>query len=308
MLDHPWDTTVRLLTESMTRGNENYWCDCSGISWRDSDTVVSCRRVLDAHPLRQREGFSFGAFEQYSPTHFDKIMIRADSPLTRNYIYVLELIIVSLEAHGRDTEQVLVNPPSIILAHNDKILACLTPEITPRTIISRNYAELSAFAEEERAVVLKPLYEHQSKGVELLKASDGAKQIESVLRRLTTDFQELIVAQRYLSHHRETEKRVWFLDGQVIGHGLKCSLSERFPLEMNDGCYILATALTRREEDVCQKLSRELQQRHIRLAGVDLIDGYVTDINVISPGLIVELENALGQNIAARIIYALEAS
>ena len=231
--------------------------------------------------------------------------MRADPPITEAYKYAIQFLAMDLEQHGRDPERCVVNPPSALLGHNDKLLAFAVPDLVPETIISSRVSDICDFGKSYGMVVLKPLHNHQGGGVQLIDfaASQG---IADRIREMTKRECIPIVAQRFLRKYRETEKRVWFLDGAVLAVCVKEFQENGFPPQLKDISYVSHATLNGSEEISCRRLGHALRNLGIRTAGVDFIDGYLTDVNVVSPGLIVELERLYSINLSSAIIGAME--
>jgi glutathione synthase len=68
-----------------------------------------------------------------------------------------------------------------------------------------------------------------------------------------------------------------------------------------------ATELTEREAEICQRLGPALRQRGLLFVGLDVIDGYLTEINVTSPTGIRIIKTLGGTDIAAMIWDKIEA-
>jgi hypothetical protein len=60
-----------------------------------------------------------------------------------------------------------------------------------------------------------------------------------------------------------------------------------------------------REREQLPRIQALLDAEGVRLGAVDLIDGWVTDCNVTSPGLLPQMESVLGRNLARPIVEAL---
>ena len=68
-----------------------------------------------------------------------------------------------------------------------------------------------------------------------------------------------------------------------------------------------ATELTVREREICARLGPALRQRGLLFVGIDVIDGFLTEINVTSPTGIRAVRNFGGPDIAALIWDKIEA-
>ena len=68
-----------------------------------------------------------------------------------------------------------------------------------------------------------------------------------------------------------------------------------------------ATELTPRERHICDRLGPELSARGLVFVGIDVIGGYLTEINVTSPTGIVAIDRFNGTDTPALIWDAIEA-
>ena len=67
-----------------------------------------------------------------------------------------------------------------------------------------------------------------------------------------------------------------------------------------------ATDLTPREREICARLAPALRERGLLFVGIDVIDGYLTEINVTSPTGIRAIARLGGPDIAAKIWDVIE--
>jgi glutathione synthase len=67
-----------------------------------------------------------------------------------------------------------------------------------------------------------------------------------------------------------------------------------------------ATDLTPREREICAALGPALRQRGLLFVGIDVIDGYLTEINVTSPTGIRAIARLGGPDVAAMIWNVIE--
>jgi glutathione synthase len=67
------------------------------------------------------------------------------------------------------------------------------------------------------------------------------------------------------------------------------------------------TELTAREREICLAIGPELKRRGLLFVGIDVIDGYLTEINVTSPTGIRAVKKLGGPDLAVAIWDAIEA-
>jgi len=66
------------------------------------------------------------------------------------------------------------------------------------------------------------------------------------------------------------------------------------------------TELTSREREICETIGPELRKRGLIFVGIDVIDGFLTEINVTSPTGIRAVKRLGGPDIAAATWDAIE--
>jgi glutathione synthase len=124
----------------------------------------------------------------------------------------------------------------------------------------------------------------------------------------TQFYREPIIAQAYLPAVRAGDKRIILIDGEPVEAGLN-----RVPQkgEVRSNMHVGGTPelcnLTDRDREICAALGPELKRRGLIFTGIDVIGGYLTEINVTSPTGIREIRRFGGPDIAALIWDAIEA-
>jgi glutathione synthetase len=294
-LDHPKDTTLRLVEECLSQGVTPWWSDVRSIRWEKGKVLLDAQPVQAVYPGRAAGAFTLGPVESLEAQTFSQLHYRTDPPVDFSYLHPLQLLMTSLE--GVKSSRV-VNPGNILVTASEKVYG--PPELLPPGVVSSQRETLEHFLESERRAVLKPLHQAQSKGVELVNAGETEK-----LRAATHDFNHPILVQKYLDGIQDGEIRLWFLDGKLLSAVRKPPLPGDFRVNLDQGSKIAQTLLGRPEKSAASKIGRYLKARKIRLCAVDLIEGMVTDCNFTSPGLIPQMESLLGENLARPIVEAL---
>lgn len=301
-LDHPRDTTLRWAEESLSLGHESWWANVRSVAFTARGrVVVRARRILEIAPGRAKDGFRLGSERELTPESFDAVHYRTDPPVDLAYLQPLQLLALSGAR--------VVNPASLLLTANEKTEAFHLGKLMPPTAVSSDAETLARFGGKEGRAVLKPLHEAASRGVELLTFKNDAEgslaRTMARIREATQGGTRLVLLQRYLPGISDGETRLWFLDGRLLAHVRKLPLASDFRVNIDRGSGLAVARLSAREKSAALTIGRHLRSRNIRLAAVDLIEGLVTDFNFTSPGLIVQMENLLNENLSRKIIQAL---
>lgn len=303
-LDHAKDTTLRLAEECLRLGIPSSWCDVRSIRWEDGEVLLDACRILRVGAGREASSIELAPPKARRPREFGRLAYRTDPPVDLAYVHPLQLLALGTEGKAGCE---IVSPAEVLLLANEKTEAGPLGALMPPTRISSQLAVLEAFGRSEGKAVLKPLHEAQSHGVELLDWSTPAAVARAAesLRGATEGFTRPALLQRYLPGILNGEQRLWFVNGRLLATARKLPKSGEFRINMDQGGSVQRTKLTAGEKRAALKIGARLRARKVRMAAVDLIDGFVTDYNITSPGLIVQMERALGENLAGPIVRAL---
>ena len=116
-----------------------------------------------------------------------------------------------------------------------------------------------------------------------------------------TTFREQWVVQKFLPAVKHGDKRIILVDGAFAGAVNRVPAPDDLRSNMVRGGTPKETDLTARERHICERLGPELKARGLLFTGIDVIDGYLTEINVTSPTGIRAIKNFGGPDIAAII-------
>ncbi len=115
------------------------------------------------------------------------------------------------------------------------------------------------------------------------------------------------MVQRFLPAVKEGDKRIILVDGEFAGAVNRVPQADDLRSNMARGGAAVATDLKPREREICARLGPALRERGLLFAGIDVIDGYLTEVNVTSPTGIRAVKRLGGPDIAALIWDAIEA-
>jgi glutathione synthase len=297
-LDHLRDTSLRLVRECLMLGVAAFWADYRTIHWDNGESFVDVSQVaLNGSKLSGDPFVLYGA-TRCRPADFRAIIYRVDPPVDDAYRHSLQILSAAArEARGKTT---IVNAPGILLGSTSKLEILSMKGFIPPTLVSSQRELLQTFGESHGATVLKPLHQCNSVGISVLgwSAPQEMRRSERALRHLTREFTVPVLLQRRLVK-KLRELRCWYVSGSLIGFAKK---SEDPLSNPTSATSFRPCAMTPREIAVSNAVRRHLRQRKIFLAAADILNGYLIDLNFASPGLIVEMEEALNANLSRRIV------
>ncbi|PZO63294.1 MAG: glutathione synthase, partial [Pelagerythrobacter marensis] len=117
---------------------------------------------------------------------------------------------------------------------------------------------------------------------------------------------EPVIVQKYLPAVVKGDKRIILVDGEPVGAINRVPAQGEARSNMHVGGRPEKVGLTDRERQICVRIGPVLREKGQIFVGIDVIDGWLTEINVTSPTGIQELERFDGVNAAALIWDAIE--
>jgi glutathione synthase len=244
--------------------------------------------------------FDLGEHRMVSLRDFDVILMRKDPPFDDQFLFTTHLLDFA-KANG----VLVVNNPQALRDCNEKIFATHFPELCPPVIISAEADRLKAFHAEHKDIILKPL--DGMGGASIFRAQPQEPNLSVIIETLSDHGRKLVMAQRYLPEIVDGDKRILLINGEPIAYGLaRIPSSGETRGNLAAGGTGVAKALTERERTICATIKDNLVSRGLLFVGIDVIGGYLTEINVTSPTCIRELDHQCNLDIGSQLMDAIE--
>ncbi|HET9389285.1 MAG TPA: glutathione synthase [Steroidobacteraceae bacterium] len=293
------DSTLAMLLAAQTRGFQLAYMEQSDLSLRDG---VAYGR---ARPLTVRadaqDWFTLGEARVERLSALEAILMRKDPPFDTEYIYSTYIL-----ERAEEQGALIVNRPQGLRDMNEKVYTAWFPQCCAPTLITRDMKDMESFLQEHGKIVCKPLDGMGGRSIFVLERAD--KNMNVVFETLTDYGSRFAIAQRYIPDIIETgDARVLLIDGEPVPYALA-----RIPLASDNRGNLAAGArgvgrpLNDRDRWLAAQIGPTLAAKGMLFVGLDVIGGYVTEINVTSPTGIRELDGQFGIDIGDRLIQALE--
>lgn len=289
------DTTFVLMLEAEARGHEVWYLELKDLYVRHGKPFGNATRVS----LRREEGnhYTLGETETVELGGFDAVWMRKDPPFNMDYIY--STYILSLIGGGRTK---VLNDPKGIRESNEKLYTLYFPEWIPESIVSKDIPQLNRFlADVGGEMVVKPLDGHGGEGVFFVK--EGDRNANVILESITDFGRRYVLAQKFIERVSEGDKRIILLNGEPLGAVLRVPKpGGEFRCNFHSGGSPAKSALTDREQEICKTLGPRLREDGLYFVGIDVIGGYVTEINTTSPTGVQEINRLDGVRLEKDVI------
>ena len=292
------DSTFALMLGGQARGHRLWHYPVGELSYEAGRVRVRARPVT----VRRVAGDHFTAGDVAVldlADDVDVVLMRQDPPFDIAYITATHL----LERLAGAT--LVVNDPVAVRNAPEKLFVLSYPELMPPTLITRSLDEVRAFRETHGAVVVKPLHGNAGAAVFKLEPDDG--NLPALVELFGQVWREPFMVQKFLARVSEGDKRIVLIDGVVAGAVNRVPRAGEIRSNLAVGGRGEAAALTVREEAICRAIGPELKARGLVFVGIDVIDGWLTEINVTSPTGIVAIDAFNGSDTPGAFWDAVEA-
>ena len=296
-IDIEADSTFALALEGQRRGHGLYHYLPQALTFRDG-RVVARAQALE---VRREAGnhFSLGVAEVIDLAGVDVVLMRQDPPFDMAYITATHL----LEHIHPDT--LVVNDPVHVRNAPEKLFATHFCDLMPPTLITSDREQILSFRAEQEDIIVKPLYGNGGAGV--FHVPPGDENLNALMELFTSLYREPVMVQKYLPEVRAGDKRIILIDGRPAGALNRIPPAGEARSNLHVGGRPMKARLDRRDHEICEAIGPSLSDRGLIFVGIDVIGGYMTEINVTSPTGIQEIDRFDEVSLEAEIWDAIEA-
>ena len=290
------DSSFVLGLEAQARGHSLYHYLPRDLAMIDRRVVARVRPM----ELRREKGnhATLGASEMRDLALMDVVMLRQDPPFDMSYITTTHLL------EHIHPATLVVNDPMQVRNAPEKLFANHFEGLLPPTLITADPELVRAFRAEHLDIILKPLYGNGGAGVFHVTPDD--ENLNALLEMFTLMFREPIIVQRYQPEVRQGDKRIILIDGEPAGAINRVPAAGEARANMHVGAVPLKSEIDGREREICAAIGPTLKERGLIFVGIDVIGGYLTEINVTSPTGLQEIDRFDDVNLEGQIWDAIE--
>jgi glutathione synthase len=290
------DSTFALLLEAQKRGHKLAYYTPDRLALLNGHLFAT----VESLTVRDQAGdhFSLDEPRRVELSEFDVVLLRQDPPFDLAYVTTTHLL------ERIHPKTLVVNDPAHVRNAPEKIFVTEFTDLMPPTLITRDLAEIKTFRAEHSDIVMKPLYGHGGGAVFRITRDD--LNFGSLFDMFSVTFREQWVVQKFLPAVKQGDKRILLVDGEFAGAVNRIPAADDLRSNMVRGGAPAATALTKREQEICQRLGPSLRARGLMLAGLDVIGDWLTEINVTSPTGLRAVKDLGGPDAAAMLWDVIE--
>ena len=209
----------------------------------------------------------------------------------------------------KDGVIVLNHPDSLYHALNKMYFQHFPEIVRPKTIITRNPADIQRFYEEnDNKVVIKPLQGSGGKDVFLIKETDT--NLEQIVLALARD--GYVIAQEYLPQAKDGDVRLMMMNGKPLHIDGKYAAFRRvnnshdFRSNMSAGGHPETAEITDEILEIAGHIEEKLVNDGLFYVGLDIVGNKLMEINIFSPGGLMSAGYRHGLDFFVPVVEAIE--
>ena len=264
------DTSIFLANEIQKKNYRIFYYEPKNLSIINSKVVA--KGFFIKFNYSKKKIFKILKKQNLELTKCKFILIRQDPPFNLEYIsttFILETIKNKVK---------IINDPTSIRNVSEKLYSAKYQKFMPKTIFTQNIEEIKNFIKINKKIVLKPIHGFGGNDIHLLHRFNS-KLIKSFIKK-----HNFIMCQKYLPKINKGDKRVFIIDGKIVGAISRIPKNGSFLTNLSKGGKAINTILTSYEKKISNKIGNDLKKDNIFFAGIDFIDQKLNgDINVTSP-------------------------
>jgi glutathione synthase len=287
------------MTAAQAEGAAVWVCGPEDLSVADSRLRASARKLA----LHERRRGTDHRWHVASPWYaagepenvdvadtMEVAMLRLDPPVDARYLHATYLLDLAAATGVR-----VANNPSGVRALHEKLTALRFPDLSPATLVAADPALVEAFVREHSRAVVKPVDGFAGGDVWLV---DGGPSCRALVESATAGGRRLVIVQEYLPDVADGNKRLFLLDGNIVGTVLRRPSTDDFRI----GPPVAAAEPDDADQRIAAALAPLLATHGIALAGVDVIGGRLIEVNVTCPGGMHKTDALLGTDLSGDIV------
>ncbi len=285
-IDPAVDSSIRIIHEAVQRGHRVAIFEPKNLTIRENETYAFVSFFVKAEKKVSDSITSFYKKAKFRKSMvplkgFDCMFLRKDPPLDSLMLNFLDSV---------KYDVMIINNVDGLRKANNKIYTTSFDEshdFIPETYVSKDidYLESVIRNHHQDKMILKPLDGFGGKGVIVLE-TQAKMNVRSLLEFYIegTERKNYVILQEYIEGADKGDVRVLMLDGEPIGAMKRIPKEGDARSNVHAGGKAVKYTLNKDEDKMCRKIGRKLAEDGIYFAGLDIINGKLLEVNVLSPG------------------------
>jgi len=270
------DTGISLAREAVNRGIDTFWTTAdqvfvenlkpSCISYR-----IEKKYARGAAPKLNEES------EKFRLEEFSYILVRKDPPFDQNYLALCWLLLCVARSQDK-----IFNAPLSLIKYHEKLGPLMAvaegyldyDDLIMTDITSESWSSTSISSDQ---IIAKDFWGYAGKNISLF---ENKSDLTAFLKKQS----ERLLVQPFQPEVKSLgDKRAFFISGKYCGVFTRLPKDGGFLSNLAQGGTAEISTLTKKEKMLCGKLEPFFKDNNIFLAGIDLMNEKISEINITAP-------------------------
>ena len=312
---YPWervnpdnDSTIRMIHECVSRKHTVALATVDDLTMRESSALAICQVFIksDAVPSNIKLFYKKARFRKLTLPlgGFDAIIMRSNPPLVVTALNFLDSV--------RDDVFIMNDIDGLRIANNKLYTSSFDDadnRFIPKTYVSKtpDYLESVLKNAATDKMILKPLDGYGGSGVIMVE-----KQAIDSFRSLVEFYisgskrGSYVILQEYVEGADQGDVRILMLNGEPIGAMKRIPAAGDVRSNVHAGGSVVRHPLNKKEKELCRLIGPKLVRDGLYFVGIDVINGRLIEVNVLSPGGIMRINKLNRVKLQVKIIDFVE--
>lgn len=297
-INYKKDTSLAMAWAIKDKNHSLHYCQINDLWLQNGELFIDCQNLeVFKDP---KHFYELGEKMTVKATDFDVILMRKDPPFDMKFLYSLYLLDFAKRAGV-----LVVNDPMSVKECNEKLFATQFPHLMTPTVVSQKQSHIREFIKTHGDVIVKPL--DGMGGMGIFRLTADSPNIGATLELLTQNETLPIMAQKFIPAIKDGDKRILIVGGKVVDYCLaRIPMTGETRGNLAAGGTGVAMPLSDKERALAQEVAPKLLEKGLYFVGLDVIGGFITEINVTSPTCVREIDEQCGTAIAVDFINFIE--
>ncbi len=296
ILDHPeaiqeeYDTSLSIIHSLRTRHNCEVWVTHADDLYLRDNTLHSRWRLCTYSHGRPYAESLVNAWDAPADGTLRAMVMRKDPPVDAFYIQTLQLL--------QHTQVPVLNSPAALMRYNEKLLPLYGPFAVPDTVVSSSYDRVWDYHKHIRSRwVMKSLVDCGGNRVFLLEPSATELEVQQYFQQCSSNSTSEVMMQPFIPEVRLGDKRIFMLHGKILGWVLRVPQRGNFKANLHQGATPAPFKLSAQDRSICAWVASFLPPDEVPMVAVDIIHGFLTEVNITSPSGVLEIQKVSGVSV-----------
>ena len=274
------DTSIYLMKEAYAKGNEIYAFDSKDVTHKKNALYADCK-IID-FPNPSELNFIIKSSASIEVKDFDFVINRLNPPFNKEYLYLTQM----LEISGVDC----INPAKALRENNEKLIILNFPAIIPLTVVTNSLKEIENIFGQSKIekVVIKPLDGMGGKSIFTIEKGD--KNLSVIWETVSQKGKKHFIVQEFVEEAKLGDHRLIFINYELLAKKVVRIPSDKdFRGNLAAGAVSKIESVTEQDKEIAKQIVPYLKENEIYFAGVDLLGGWLSEINITSPTCLQEI-------------------